>query len=632
MNDNQNDEKVVEEVLKTKVISRRKRRTKILIQPIEEEEEVKTTTIVPPPVVVARNVEQSSSEVKEDIDQKEKQEIVVHHHNKRRSTGSNNDMEYDDSSCIDISIVSDGMDNSLVEDEVMEDKTDGVYSEENNSGGEEDEDEMNKYIDEDEEEDSDGEENHEDKPIQHEEEDDETADRRRSSYPFVELLLENELVTPPMILPYIENNFHPIYHLWKHGFIHLNMNSNIIDYHINYLMKYVKKVDDYEYSIIEIDVREYSTLSSVLHSLLIKMFDHTKFRKVPSKVYFFSKLSELTDKFCILLKGINDFELLSIFMNLFRNSSNRICVFYIDNKHLSFDNVNINSNNIINIYSNIIYNTVNCNDMDVIKSYLVNNIVEFSEYREIFEEFIELFLNVHMSMEKNIIIFIKIIPRLFKHCLTQVDTTNEITCMSLFKLVSNISFHQLIEMFDVYNLKELAARSLNNPSDKKNNLEEFLESESIGSTSELIEKHIIIAAYVASKNSKQWDTLLDNSLKQKKKRKKLDETSSVKISTKTNKKQLFDIPRLLYIFRNIISNSQHVDSLTGPIDYIPHISSLLSKNVLEWKRKKNEILQSNMNSGEHMMTLSSKYSFPIVKELATELGISTLFERYVEEE
>lgn len=71
-------------------------------------------------------------------------------------TGSTNEMEYDNTSCIDISIVSDGMDNStlVIEDEVMEDKTDGVYLEENNSDNEDD-DEMNRYVDEDVEEESD---------------------------------------------------------------------------------------------------------------------------------------------------------------------------------------------------------------------------------------------------------------------------------------------------------------------------------------------------------------------------------------------------------------------------------------------------------------------------------------------
>nr|CAG4709589.1 unnamed protein product [Naegleria fowleri] len=486
----------------------------------------------------------------------------------------------------------------------------------------------------------------------------------------ISLLFED---SKPILLPYICENFNTFFKLWKHGLVHIDLNSTIIDYHVQHLVHYVSR-SEYAISsnkflkIILIDIYEYSTISKLLYSILMKMQAFEKVKKNPSKSYFFNMLSsENSDvfhdnNFCLIARGVNE-EVLPVLNDIFHASHQNMCVFNVDNTPISFNNVTFTSNGYNSILPNILYRTINTTNVDqdiaIISNFLMKNISLQGKNRQEYEDFIELVLRTHIHMEKNVLVYVKLIPNLFHYCLNELTKdggTVERSASNLFKKIRNFSFHQLVVMFDIYNVKTLDmnnsmtthhpvvamdGNSMTTEAGTATSITQLVsELDLVNNTGivdgEVLEKFIIVASCIASRNAKQWDALLDNKSKpkpQRKKRKKENDSSSstTKIDTKkVNKNQQFDIPRLLFILRNLISNSPYAERYSGGPDFIPHISNLISKSILEWKK---EVVESNIDRSQqqHQLTLSSKYTYSVVRECATEINIATLFERYLNE-
>jgi len=454
---------------------------------------------------------------------------------------------------------------------------------------------------------------------------------RRASLPYFELAID-DLTSTPVLLPYVLDNYSNLFQLWKHGVVHLNFNSNIIDYHVKYLMKYVTKnsIEEIQKEImfIEIDIREYTTIISLLYSILVKLFGASaKIRKIPSKVYFFSKLEELKSsyylyRYCIIIRGLSstNIELLTLLHGIFEASKHYICIFSIDNKTIPFHNIEFTSTVYNNIIPNVKEYSINSNslmkDIDTIRQFIVTE-----QSDDVFCNFVELFLNTHIHLEKNIVVFIRLIPMAYKYCIEQCKGVYT-SAIDLYRHVNNFSFHQLINLFEIYKI----------PTDQ--NQEDSLQRQSILDDescieSELIEKFVIIASFIASKNAKQWDTLLDNKIKttQKKKKKTEEQQGSTKIEKKVNKKEQFNIPRVLYILRNLINNSNYSERFSNGYDFVSVISNLISKNVLEMKKE----VDSYLNGKGDCLNLTAKYNYSVVRELASEINMTSLFERYINE-
>ncbi|KAG2388128.1 hypothetical protein C9374_000978 [Naegleria lovaniensis] len=478
----------------------------------------------------------------------------------------------------------------------------------------------------------------------------------------------------PTLLPYIHENYNSFFKLWKHGFVHIDLNSTIVDYHVQHLIHYTSRnnseiFSDKTLKIILIDINDYPTITKLLYSILMKMETFEKVKKAPSKSYFLNMLSDddcvfYDYRFCLIVRGVNE-EVLPVLNDIFNASNQNMCVFNVDNKPISFNNVTFKSNGFNCILPNILYRTINTTNVDhdiaIITNFLMKNISLEGKHRHEYEDFIELVLRTHIHMEKNVLVYVKLIPSLFNYCHNEWSkegsgTTAERNALNLFKKISNFSFHQLVIMFDIYNVKALdmnhtltattTHRSTvmdGNLSTTKStgtamNISQLVSELDLANNTEIVdceilEKFIIVASYIASRNAKQWDALLDNKSKpkqQRKKRKKESEssTSTTKIdSKKVNKNQLFDIPRLLFILRNLISNSPYAERFSGGPDFIPHISNLISKSILEWKKE----VESNMDHSLQQLTLSSKYNYSVVRDCAAEINIATLFERYVNE-
>ncbi|KAL9645927.1 hypothetical protein ABK040_001035 [Willaertia magna] len=423
-----------------------------------------------------------------------------------------------------------------------------------------------------------------------------------------------------------------------------SLQNKIVKY--NNFIEIILKME-IEFDFFVINLNEVTSFIHLIYTILIKIFPNEKIKKIPNLIYFFKKLKNLINEeenklFCLIFVNFKNckfiLEIFNLINSIFLNLQQKFTILIIGEYSLQSclqNNLQINSN--IKIPNYLEY-SINGN-LNLIKEFILKNIPKkFLKFKKIYEEFTNLFLQTHFTIEKNGIIFCKVLPNSFEYALklfnlknkqnstlqnlSQHNTQNNLqnnthnlsqnnlqnntlqTGLQLFKLINHFNFHQLISLFDIYHIKKLQNQNeliinQSTTTDNTNTQKKIYDTTDITINLDdftIPEKFIIMSSYLASLKSNEWDNNIFNNKKivnSKKKKRKITTTTKTTTNNTTkslqknklqNKKQIFDIPRILHITNHIITNTLNYHYLLE-FDFIKVIGNLIAKHVLIFNDK-----------------------------------------------